>query len=145
MSPLSPSATKVIIEDDEVVEDENTPLKSIKEIEEEREAEKKRQQRFDDIALVFSMVFILILTVAVVITKIYVMDPVPNPNISTFRPLDQKIDSNIRYNGNGYLPCNGFVPCQPVQQAPWQLAERLEEAEPCHNYRGEGAGPAGCW
>ena len=36
-------------------------------------------------------------------------------------------------------------PLQPVQQAPWQLAERLEEAEPCHNYRGEGAGPAGCW
>ena len=27
-------------------QDENTPLKSIKEIEEEREAEKKRQQRF---------------------------------------------------------------------------------------------------
>ena len=40
------------------------------------------------------------------------MDPVIDPNISTFRPLDQKIGSNIRYNGNGYLPCNGFVPCQ---------------------------------
>ena len=66
MSPLSPSSTKVIIEDDvEDIEvsqsfsldgiytwwclpwqDENTPLKSIKEIEEEREAEKKREQRF---------------------------------------------------------------------------------------------------
>jgi len=146
MSPLSPSSTKVIIEDDvEDIEDENTPLKSIKEIEEEREAEKKRQQRFDDIALVFSMVFILILTVAVVITKIYVMDPVIDPNISTFRPLDQKIGSNIRYNGNGYLPCNGFVPCQPEQLSPSQLKERLEDAMPCHNYRGEGAGPQGCW
>ena len=63
MSELSPSATKVIIEDEEVkakcirifssltvnsqeAVDESTPLKSIKEIEEEREAEKKREQRF---------------------------------------------------------------------------------------------------
>ena len=63
MSELSPSATKVTIEDEEVkgnylhlviyitVEsqeavDESTPLKSLKEIEEEREAEKKREQRF---------------------------------------------------------------------------------------------------
>ncbi len=46
--------------------------------------------------------------------QIYVFDPVPDPNISTFRPLDQAVNSNIRYNGNGYLPCNGFVPCQVV-------------------------------
>ena len=65
MSELSPSATKVTIEDEEVKEicvciiwlsnctlhsqeavDESTPLKSLKEIEEEREAEKKREQRF---------------------------------------------------------------------------------------------------
>ena len=29
--------------------------------------------------------------------------------------LNQKVDSNIRYNGNGYLPCNGFVPCQVIR------------------------------
>ena len=66
MSELSPSVTKVIIEDEEVkgnylwylylviyitvkyqeAVDESTPLKSLKEIEEEREAEKKREQRF---------------------------------------------------------------------------------------------------
>ena len=45
MTALSPSATKVII-DEEEVEDEATPLKSFKEIEEEKEAEKKREQRF---------------------------------------------------------------------------------------------------
>ena len=28
-----------------------------------------------------------------------VIDEKPNPNISTFRPLDQKINSNIKYNG----------------------------------------------
>ena len=45
MTALSPSATKVII-DEEEAEDEATPLKSFKEIEEEKEAEKKREQRF---------------------------------------------------------------------------------------------------
>ena len=105
------------------------------------------------------MICILILTCVIVVTKvphinqttfsfliqIYVFDPEVDPNISTFRPLDQKIDSNIRYNGNGYLPCNGFVPCQPEQLSPAQLEERLDDAEPCHNYRGNGAGPDGCW
>jgi len=146
MSPLSPSATKVQIDEQEQEDvDEDTPLKSLKEIEEEREAEKKQQQRFDDIALVISMIFILIITCVIVVTKIYVFDPVPDPNITTFRPLDQQINSNIRYNGNGYLPCNGFVPCQPDQLSPRQLAERLEDAEPCHNYNNHGAGPLGCW
>ena len=28
--------------------------------------------------------------------------------------LNQAVNSNIRYNGNGYLPCNGFVPCQVI-------------------------------
>ena len=41
-----------------------------------------------------------------------VIDEKPDPNISTFRPLDQMINSNIKYNGNGYMPCNGYVPCQ---------------------------------
>ena len=34
------------------------------------------------------------------IVQVVFIDPVPDPNISTFRPLDQRIDSNIRYNGN---------------------------------------------
>ena len=38
-----------------------------------------------------------------------------------------------------------FVPCQPDQLSPRQLAERLEDAEPCHNYNNHGAGPLGCW
>ena len=106
--------------------------------------------------------------------QIYVFDPVPDANISTFRPLDQAVNSNIRYNGNGYLPCNGFVPCQvnttsvpcrhfltsfiigenrccntnllqPDQLSPAQLEERMEDAGPCHNYKGQGANPEGCW
>ena len=93
-----------------------------------------------------------------------VIDPKPNPNISTFRPLDQQINSNIKYNGikykqtlhylydllnqspgNGYMGCNGYVPCQPEHLRPDLLAERIEGAMPCHNYNDEGEQPAGCW
>ena len=106
-----------------------------------------------------------------------VIDEKPNPNISTFRPLDQKINSNIKYNGidkhfiiiitqwraakyqlsdsptditycslgNGYMGCNGYVPCQPEQLRPDLLAERIEGAMPCHNYNNRGSGPGGCW
>ena len=38
--------------------------------------------------------------------------------------------------GNGYMPCNGYVPCQPEQLRPDLLAERMEGAMPCHNYKG---------
>ena len=66
------------------------------------------------------------------------LDPVPDPNISTFRPLDQKTGSNIRYNSDGYIPCNGHVPCQIWHLAPELNQERIEGAMPCHNYQGGG-------
>ena len=34
------------------------------------------------------------------------------------------------YNGNGFMPCNGFVPCQPDSLPPWKNALRLEGAMP---------------
>ena len=34
------------------------------------------------------------------------------------------------------MPCNGYVPCQPEQLRPDLLAERMEGAMPCHNYKG---------
>ena len=93
--------------------------------------------------------------------QVTVIDPKPDPNISTFRPLDQAINSNIKYNGNGYMPCNGYVPCQvhdpqlyicelildiqPVHLRPDLRAERIEGAMPCHNYKGKGEKPEGCW
>ena len=43
----------ITVESQEVV-DESTPLKSLKEIEEEREAEKKREQRF--VRFVFTLI-----------------------------------------------------------------------------------------
>ena len=39
--------------------------------------------------------------------QVTVIDEQPNPNISTFRPLDQQINDNKKYNGMGYMPCNG--------------------------------------
>ena len=51
--------------------------------------------------------------------KVTVIDEKPDPNISTFRPLDQRINSNIRYNSDGYIPCNGYVPCQVHTAQPY--------------------------
>lgn len=44
------------------------------------------------------------------------IDEPPDPNISTFRPLDQRVKTNIRYNGDGYLPCKGNLPCQVLSR-----------------------------
>ena len=64
------------------------------------------------------------------------------------------------YQGNGYMPCNGYVPCQPEHLSPDLLAERIDGAMPCHNYKGLenhlfmlfkyfplgfGESPKGCW
>ena len=38
------------------------------------------------------------------LVQIVVIDEDPNPNISTFRPLDQMINSNIKYNGDNTAP-----------------------------------------
>ena len=55
-----------------------------------------------------------------------VVDKKLDPNATTFTPLEQEVHSNIKYIGMGYMPCNGYVPCQPVhlepdkQQAGWR-------------------------
>ena len=35
-----------------------------------------------------------------------------DPNVSTFTPLDQQVKSNIKYTGNGFIPCEGYVEIQ---------------------------------
>ena len=42
------------------------------------------------------------------------VDELVDPNLSTFTPLEQEVHSNIKYIGMGYMPCNGYVPCQVV-------------------------------
>ena len=51
----------------------------------------------------------------------------------------------MKYIGMGYMPCNGYVPCQPAHLDREKQEERLEGAMPCHNYNNRGSGAAGCW
>ena len=90
-----------------------------------------------------------------------VVDELVDPNLSTFTPLEQEVHSNIKYIGMGYMPCNGYVPCQvmitssyldvlysslqPSHLQPDQQLERIEGAMPCHDYNNRGSGPDGCW
>merc|ERR1712029_88233 len=101
--------------------------------------------RKDDIATVVAMTVILVASVLVVVFKLTYIDEPPNPNISTFRPLDQQVMQHRMYNSDGYIPCNGNVPCQIWHLPPHINAERIEGAMPCHNYQGHGDTPQGCW
>ena len=93
------------------------------------------------------------------------LDEIKSPDESTFQPLKQEVHSNIKYNGMGYMPCNGYVPCQvfsicyhfiqlschlsyyhqPDHLDARRQRERIEGAMPCHNYQGKGDGADGCW
>eukprot|EP00090_Calanus_glacialis_P010145 TRINITY_DN18541_c0_g1_i4.p1 TRINITY_DN18541_c0_g1~~TRINITY_DN18541_c0_g1_i4.p1 ORF type:complete len:146 (-),score=48.34 TRINITY_DN18541_c0_g1_i4:472-909(-) len=141
MSELN-TTSKIIMEEEE---EDDGPVMSLKELEEEKKKLKENQQRNDDIALVVCMVTILAFTCFVVIFKVSVIDEKPNMNISTFRPQGQMVNDNKKYNGFGYIPCNGYVPCQPEYLPADKLEERLDGAMPCHNYKEMGDSPEGCW
>ena len=81
----------------------------------------------------------------IIILQVTVIDEKPNPNISTFRPLPQQVNDNKKYNGMGYMPCNGYVPCQPEFLSAENLADRIDGSMPCHDYKDKGEGPEGCW
>ena len=91
-----------------------------------------------------------------------VIDKKSGLNMTTFTPLEQEVipidcvtfiaktvcwqvHSNMKYIGMGYMPCNGYVPCQPAHLDREKQEERLEGAMPCHNYNNRGSGAAGCW
>jgi len=131
--------------DMEIEDDDEVPEMSCKEKEELKKQEKELQAKKDDVALLVAMIVIIAITLGTVAFKIIVIDEPYDPNISTFTPLEQAVKSNIRYNGNGYTPCNGYVPCQPRHLSPVQLEERIADAMPCHDYMGRGGGPQGCW
>ena len=50
--------------------------------------------------------------VVVFILQVMIIDKKVDENVSTFTPLEQDVHSNIKYIGMGYMPCNGYVPCQ---------------------------------
>ena len=49
----------------------------------------------DDIAMVIGLVIILLITVAVVVVKVTIIDAKPDLNVSTFRPLAQQVLSAV--------------------------------------------------
>merc|ERR1711983_473421 len=118
---------------------------SLKELEDQKVAKKKAAQRKDDIAMVIGLLCILLITVTVVVVKVTMIDPKENTNIFTFKPLPQQILSNSKYTDVGYIPCNGYVPCMTDQMSPQMVEERMEGADPCHDYNEDGPGPEGCW
>ena len=74
------------------------------------------------------MLMILFAATAITLIKIYLVEkygPPPDPG-PTFKPLTQQTMTHIMYTGNGFMPCNGFVPCQPDSLPPWKNALRLE-------------------
>ena len=91
--------------------------------EEEKQAAKEKQERAECMHVIIAMVVIMGMAAAVVYLK---LEYFPVEKVITFKPLLQQVwdrdsrspvkvtiwqvKSNVRYNGNGYLPCGGQVP-----------------------------------
>lgn len=61
----------------------------------------------EDLGVLVSIVSIVLLAFVVVSIKILIKEPSLSHDSSTFVPLVQMKSSNIKYTGNGYIPCNG--------------------------------------
>merc|ERR1712062_143628 len=72
---------------------------------------KQRQIFLDDVGVTVAMIAVTLLAVSVVVLKVIIFSDKIDPNVSTFIPLDQQIKSKIKYTGNGFIPCEGFLPC----------------------------------
>ena len=55
------------------------------------------------------MVIILLMAGAITGLKMYLVEKFgpPPDNSPTFKPVEQMTGDNKKYNGNGFLPCNG--------------------------------------
>ena len=96
-------------DEEEAHEEENDEDEDEKRRKEEEEAKKqKKRQEILELIHVF-IAFIIIIGMAV---GIVVLDNVlfPEEKIMTFVPLDQNVQSTIKYTGNGFIPCLGIVP-----------------------------------
>merc|ERR1712130_790899 len=95
--------------------------------EDENQLKAKRQLR-EDLKVYLAMLIILLLAAAITGLKMYLVQqfgPTADPN-PTFKPVEQMQESSKMYNGNGFLPCKGFVPCQPGHLSPEENFERLD-------------------
>ncbi|XP_023338506.1 uncharacterized protein LOC111709131 [Eurytemora carolleeae] len=86
-------------------EDEETRLQ--REQEAEIQKNKARQAFLENMYVLIAMVLIVVLAVVTVVLKALLFT---EEQIVTFIPLQQQVRSSIKYAGNGYIPCNGFVP-----------------------------------
>eukprot|EP00090_Calanus_glacialis_P031753 TRINITY_DN52759_c0_g1_i1.p1 TRINITY_DN52759_c0_g1~~TRINITY_DN52759_c0_g1_i1.p1 ORF type:complete len:110 (-),score=39.28 TRINITY_DN52759_c0_g1_i1:57-347(-) len=82
-----------------------------KEQDEEIMKKKERQIFLDDVGVLVAMISVTLLAIVVVVLKLLIFQPYVDPDVATFSPLDQEINSRIKYTGNGYIPCRGYVPC----------------------------------
>merc|ERR1711994_198694 len=79
------------------------------------------------------MVILMSLTGGIVMFKVTVIDKKSGLDMTTFTPLEQEVHSNMKYIGMGYMPCNGYVPCQPSHLDSEKQQERKTK------------GCGGCW
>ena len=76
----------------------------------------------DNIGVLVAMVTMVILAFTIVLIKVRVNELLnqnlqkylqismfPTDKVVTFTPLTQQVGSTIRYTGNGFIPCRGFV------------------------------------
>jgi len=61
----------------------------------------------ESLYVIVSMLIIFVVALITVTIKVYLFPMMDN---GTFVPLDQEINSNIKYTGPGFIPCDGFVP-----------------------------------
>eukprot|EP00090_Calanus_glacialis_P002314 TRINITY_DN11723_c0_g1_i1.p1 TRINITY_DN11723_c0_g1~~TRINITY_DN11723_c0_g1_i1.p1 ORF type:complete len:105 (+),score=32.07 TRINITY_DN11723_c0_g1_i1:50-364(+) len=85
--------------------------KSQKELDEEIKKKKERQVFLDDVGVLVAMVTISIIAIVVVLFKVILFQPQADDIITTFYPIPQMESSKIKYTGNGFIPCSGYVPC----------------------------------
>lgn len=85
--------------------------KTQKEIDDEIKKKKEKQKFFDDVGVIVAMVSITLIAVIVVIIKVILVHSEAEESLTTFRPMEQIKGSKIKYTGNGFIPCNGIVPC----------------------------------
>merc|ERR1719264_1288705 len=90
-------------EEDEEEEEEGE--KTAKELDDEIKRKKERQIFLDDVGVLVAMVTI----------KVVIFQPTYDDTITTFSPVLQVKDSKIKYTGNGFIPCKGYVPCKTVE------------------------------
>ena len=48
--------------------------------------------------------------------------------VTTFKPLTQNKNSNQKYNGPGFIPCNGLLPCQ-LDHFPAEYNQQRKEGQ----------------